>query len=618
MGVKPIEADFGQTAMNSLNMGMQLKAMELEQERLYAKQAKEAQDELQANLKEFDKLATGALDLQPQAFDRDSIAILMEHTQNEIADMRRELANPLITPTRKSEIMVKIGDMKNKAASYTNQMKDFQGFLEDLAKTGKGGIDEVMNADLVNDIGYAIMSAGENGVKQKSTGIYSIGDSIDMWYQNGMLNYTIYDRKGRPIATGSPSELKAKLSSKLKPYVDLQGMLDDGAKAVGDSVIRNFVRNPDGTITNIETSNIEDIRTRAGEAWDMRFGNNYDNDPFMRKGVKEGRWNTPGEARAYYVNVVAMAADKNVKRSLQKDPSYQGYGGGSRDNRFIEPVMDAIPNAFNGHKEAIQMFVGNKSSAYIDDNGVNRKAQLNDITAKGDITTFHFLGEGKKKQGRPVNFDQPFTINFDANDPSSVKRAYDILANYYNSGAQTKEKILDIDLRDWYNYNVSPRVEPVAGRDENKNPVYNRMRPVVSRLQELASTTLSSPESYKPDDFVKNVEDIIAGAKSSGVISIESRRSNGGLWSGYMGDYLVIKDPATGNEIAKINLSTAKSAAEQLNSALNQLTGIYTRGSYGMETNPNFYRYRNNTGTMIAPSAPGVKRDVNDFVNGLK
>ena len=100
MGVKPIEADFGQTAMNSLNMGMQLKAMELEQERLYAKQAKEAQDELQANLKEFDKLATGALDLQPQAFDRDSIAILMEHTQNEIADMRRELANPLITPTR--------------------------------------------------------------------------------------------------------------------------------------------------------------------------------------------------------------------------------------------------------------------------------------------------------------------------------------------------------------------------------------------------------------------------------------------------------------------------------------------------------------------------------------
>lgn len=618
MGVKPVEADFGQVGMNALNIDMALRAAGLEQEKMYAKQAREAQQKLEADLKDFDKLATEALNLQPQAFDQQGVAILMEHTQQEIADMRRELANPLITPTRKSEIMVKIGDMKNKAASYTNQMKDFQGFLEDLAKTGKGGIDEVMNADLVNDIGYAIMSAGENGVKQKSTGIYSIGDSIDMWYQNGMLNYTIYDRKGRPIASGSPSELKAKLSGKLKPYVDLQGMLDDGAKAVGDSVIRNFVRNPDGTITNIETSNIEDIRTRAGEAWDMRFGNNYDNDPFMRKGMAEGRWNTPKEARAYYVNAVAMAADKNVKRSLQKDPSYQGYGGGSRDNRFIEPVMDAIPNAFNGHKEAIQMFVGNKSSAYIDDNGVNRKAQLNDITAKGDITTFHFLGEGKKKQGRPVNFDQPFMINFDANDPSSVKRACDILANYYNSGAQSKEKILDIDLRDWYNYNVSPRVEPVAGGDENKNPVYNRMRPVVSRLQDLASTTLSSPESYKPEDFVKSVEDIMSGAKSSGVISIESRRSNGGLWSGYMGNYLVIKDPVTGNDIAKINLSTAKSAAEQLNSALNQLTGIYTRGGYGMETNPNFYRYRNNTGTMITPNAPGVKRDVYDFMNGLK
>lgn len=618
MGVNPVEADFGQVGMNALNIDMALRAASLEQEKLYAKQAKEAQDELQANLKEFDKLATGALDLKPQAFDQQGVAILMEHTQQEIADMRRELANPLITPTRKSEIMVKIGDMKNKAASYTNQMKSFQTFLEGLSKTGKGGIDDVMNVGLIGALNEAILLAGKEGAKSKGNGIYSLGGMIDMYYANGMLNFTMYDKNGEALATGSPAELQAKLSGRLKPFVDLDGLMDNSIKQIGDSVVRSFQRTPDGNILNIESTNLNNIKQRAGDYWEATFRNNYETNPYMQKGATIGLWDTPEQAKAYFVDRVAMAADQNVKQSLQKDPRYQGYGGGSRDNRFIEPVMDAIPNAFNGHKEAIQMFVGNKSSAYIDDNGVNRKAQLNDITAKGDITTFHFLGEGKKKQGRPVNFDQPFTINFDANDPSSVKRAYDILANYYNSGAQSKEKILDIDLRDWYNYNVSPRIEPVAGRDENKNPVYNRMRPVVSRLQELASTTISSPESYKPEDFVKSVEDIIAGANSSGVISIESRRSNGGLWSGYMGNYLVIKDPATGNEIAKINLSTAKSAAEQLNSALNQLTGIYTRGSYGMETNPNFYRYRNNTGTMIAPSAPGVKRDVNDFVNGLK
>jgi hypothetical protein len=618
MGVKPVEADFGQVGMNALNIDMALRAFGLEQEKMYAKQAREAQQKLEANLKDFDKLATGALNLQPQAFDQQGVAILMEHTQQEIADMRRELANPLITPTRKSEIMVKIGDMKNKAASYTNQMKSFQTFLEGLSKTGKGGIDDVMNVGLIGALNEAILLAGKEGVKSKGNGIYSLGGMIDMYYANGMLNFTMYDKNGEALATGSPAELQAKLSGRLKPFVDLDGLMDNSIKQIGDSVVRSFQRTPDGNILNIESTNLNNIKQRAGDYWEATFRNNYETNPYMQKGATIGLWDTPEQAKAYFVDRVAMAADQNVKQSLQKDPSYQGYGGGSRDNRFIEPVMDAIPNAFNGHKEAIQMFVGNKSSAYIDDNGVNRKAQLNDITAKGDITTFHFLGEGKKKQGRPVNFDQPFTINFDANDPSSVKRAYDILANYYNSGAQTKEKILDIDLRDWYNYNVSPRVEPVAGRDENKNPVYNRMRPVVSKLQDLASTTLSSPESYKPEDFVKNVEDIIAGAKSSGVISIESRRSNGGLWSGYMGNYLVIKDPATGNEIAKINLSTAKSAAEQLNSALNQLTGIYTRGSYGMETNPNFYRYRNNTSTMITPNAPGVKRDVNDFVNGLK
>ena len=57
MGVKPVEADFGQVGMNALNIDMALRAAGLEQEKMYAKQAREAQQKLEADLKDFDKLA---------------------------------------------------------------------------------------------------------------------------------------------------------------------------------------------------------------------------------------------------------------------------------------------------------------------------------------------------------------------------------------------------------------------------------------------------------------------------------------------------------------------------------------------------------------------------------
>ena len=582
MGVKPIEADFGQTAMNSLNIGMQLKAMELEQEKLYAKQAKEAQDELQANLKEFDKLATGALDLQPQAFDRDSIAILMEHTQNEIADMRRELANPLITPTRKSEIMVKIGDMKNKAASYTNQMKDFQGFLEGLANTGKGGIDEVMNADLVNDIGYAIMSASENGVKQKSTGIYSIGDSIDMWYQNGMLNYTIYDRKGRPIASGSPSELKAKLSGKLKPFVDLDGLMNNSIKQIGDSVVRSFQRTPDGNILNIESTNLNNIKQRAGDYWEATFRNNYETNPYMQKGATVGLWDTPEQAKAYFVDRVAMAADQNVKQSLQRDPNYVSYSE-SRKMENVDVALDYIQRALNGEKDAIQRFVGTKSISYVNKDGENVKAQLEGISSAGDVTTLHFVSEGKKRQGQASSkFDQGFDISFKMDDPESVKQATLYLKDYWNGGAQSGEKLLDSDILNGFNFNVSPRVigkrVNESGDIENDpviSPYIEKIRSISNDIIEGKNKGTSTKESIR-----KTLQEMI----NSGALQGNVRTDDLFFWRG---QDLVLED-REGNEVFAIRYNDPEKFAGKIINELGKITSMATSTGGPRVNNPQF------------------------------
>lgn len=582
MGVKPVEADFGQVGMNALNIDMALRAAGLEQEKMYAKQAREAQQKLEADLKDFDKLATEALNLQPQAFDQQGVAILMEHTQQEIADMRRELANPLITPTRKSEIMVKIGDMKNKAASYTNQMKSFQTFLEGLSKTGKGGIDDVMNVGLIGALNEAVLLAGKEGIKDKGNGIYSMGGMIDMYYANGMLNYTMYDKNGEALATGSPAELQAKLSGKLKPFVDLDGLMNNSIKQIGDSVVRSFQRTPDGNILNIESTNLNNIKQRAGDYWEATFRNNYETNPYMQKGATVGLWDTPEEAKAYFIDRVAMAADQNVKQSLQKDPNYVSYSE-SRKMENVDVALDYIQRALNGEKDAIQRFVGTKSISYVNKDGENVKAQLEGISSAGDVTTLHFVSEGKKRQGQASSkFDQGFDISFKMDDPESVKQATLYLKDYWNGGAQSGEKLLDSDILNGFNFNVSPRVigkrVNESGDIENDpviSPYIERIRSISNDIIEGKNKGTSTKESIR-----KTLQEMI----NSGALQGNVRTEDLSFWRG---QNLVLED-REGNEVFAIRYNDPKKFARKIINELGKITSMATSTGGPRVNNPQF------------------------------
>lgn len=582
MGVKPVEADFGQVGMNALNIDMALRAFGLEQEKMYAKQAREAQQKLEANLKEFDKLATGSLDLQPQAFDRDSIAILMEHTQNEIADMRRELANPLITPTRKSEIMVKIGDMKNKAASYTNQMKSFQTFLEGLSKTGKGGIDDVMNVGLIGALNEAVLLAGKEGIKDKGNGIYSMGGMIDMYYANGMLNYTMYDKNGEALATGSPAELQAKLSGKLKPFVDLDRLMNNSIKQIGDSVVRSFQRTPDGNILNIESTNLNNIKQRAGDYWEATFRNNYETNPYMQKGATVGLWDTPEEAKAYFIDRVAMAADQNVKQSLQKDPNYVSYSE-SRKMENVDVALDYIQRALNGEKDAIQRFVGTKSISYVNKDGENVKAQLEGISSAGDVTTLHFVSEGKKRQGQASSkFDQGFDISFKMDDPESVKQATLYLKDYWNGGAQPGEKLLDSDILNGFNFNVSPRV--IGKRVNEYGDIENDpvISPYIEKIRSISNDIIEGKN--KGTSTKESIRETLQEMINSGALQGNVRTDDLFFWRG---QDLVLED-REGNEVFAIRYNDPEKFAGKIINELGKITSMATSTGGARVNNPQF------------------------------
>jgi hypothetical protein len=582
MGVKPVEADFGQVGMNALNIDMSLRAAGLEQEKLYAKQAKEAQQKLEADLKDFDKLATESLNLQPQAFDQQGVAILMEHTQQEIADMRRELANPLITPTRKSEIMVKIGDMKNKAASYTNQMKSFQTFLEGLSKTGKGGIDDVMNVGLIGTLNEAVLLAGKEGIKDKGNGIYSMGGMIDMYYANGMLNYTMYDKNGEALATGSPAELQAKLSGKLKPFVDLDGLMNNSIKQIGDSVVRSFQRTPDGNILNIESTNLNNIKQRAGDYWESTFRNNYETNPYMQKGATIGLWNTPEQAKAYFVDRVAMAADQNVKQSLQRDPNYVSYSE-SRKMENVDVALDYIQRALNGEKDAIQRFVGTKSISYVNKDGENVKAQLEGISSAGDVTTLHFVSEGKKRQGQASSkFDQGFDISFKMDDPESVKQATLYLKDYWNGGAQSGEKLLDSDILNGFNFNVSPRV--IGKRVNESGDIENDpvISPYIERIRSISNDIIEGKN--KGTSTKESIRETLQEMINSGALQGNVRTDDLFFWRG---QDLVLED-REGNEVFAIRYNDPEKFAGKIINELGKITSMATSTGGPRVNNPQF------------------------------
>lgn len=582
MGVKPVEADFGQVGMNALNIDMSLRAAGLEREKAYAKQAREAQQKLEADLKDFDKLATEALNLQPQAFDQQGVAILMEHTQQEIADMRRELANPLITPTRKSEIMVKIGDMKNKAASYTNQMKSFQTFLEGLSKTGKGGIDDVMNVGLIGALNEAVLLAGKEGIKDKGNGIYSMGGMIDMYYANGMLNYTMYDKNGEALATGSPAELQAKLSGKLKPFVDLDGLMNNSIKQIGDSVVRSFQRTPDGNILNIESTNLNNIKQRAGDYWEATFRNNYETNPYMQKGATVGLWDTPEEAKAYFIDRVAMAADQNVKQSLQKDPNYVSYSE-SRKMENVDVALDYIQRALNGEKDAIQRFVGTKSISYVNKDGENVKAQLEGISSAGDVTTLHFVSEGKKRQGQASSkFDQGFDISFKMDDPESVKQATLYLKDYWNGGAQSGEKLLDSDILNGFNFNVSPRV--IGKRVNESGDIENDpvISPYIERIRSISNDIIEGKN--KGTSTKESIRETLQEMINSGALQGNVRTDDLFFWRG---QDLVLED-REGNEVFAIRYNDPEKFAGKIINELGKITSMATSTGGPRVNNPQF------------------------------
>lgn len=582
MGVKPVEADFGQVGMNALNIDMALRAIGLEQEKMYAKQAREAQQKLEADLKDFDKLGTEALNLQPQAFDQQGVAILMEHTQQEIADMRRELANPLITPTRKSEIMVKIGDMKNKAASYTNQMKSFQTFLEGLSKTGKGGIDDVMNVGLIGALNEAVLLAGKEGIKDKGNGIYSMGGMIDMYYANGILNYTMYDKNGEALATGSPAELQAKLSGKLKPFVDLDGLMNNSIKQIGDSVVRSFQRTPDGNILNIESTNLNNIKQRAGDYWEATFRNNYETNPYMQKGATIGLWDTPEQAKAYFVDRVAMAADQNVKQSLQRDPNYVSYSG-SRKMENVDVALDYIQRALNGEKDAIQRFVGTKSISYVNKDGENVKAQLEGISSAGDVTTLHFVSEGKKRQGQASSkFDQGFDISFKMDDPESVKQATLYLKDYWNGGAQSGEKLLDSDILNGFNFNVSPRV--IGKRVNESGDIENDpvISPYIEKIRSISNDIIEGKN--KGTSTKESIRETLQEMINSGALQGNVRTDDLFFWRG---QDLVLED-REGNEVFAIRYNDPEKFAGKIINELGKITSMATSTGGPRVNNPQF------------------------------
>lgn len=584
-GMKPVEQGFGDVAMQALNVDLVLRAGEAERLKQQRLQAKADRERLDANLRRFDELATGALDLSPQAFDNQSLAVLVAETKNEIANMRRELLSPDLTMARESEIFVKIGNMKNQAASYMNQMKGWNTFLEGLAKTGKGGYDEILNADLLADIGTAIDGAAREGVKPLGNGAWSMGANIDFRTREGMIDYVMKGRNGEVLAAGSPSEVMAKLSARLRPYVDLQGMLDDAGKAVGNAVIQSFRRNPDGSVTTTSRTDRAYMAEQLGNMFDQRFGRTYETDPYMRKGQLSGLWDDEAEARRYFINNGLLMADNMVKQSLSNAGG--GSGSGADRRAIVEPILDIIHGGMLGEPSAVQNLVGRRLSAYVPYNGRNVQAQIADIKHSNGLTTVTFMGRDENastRYGEDKGYANPFEITFDVTTPDGTSRLATILRDAWNSEAETKEKLLESDMRNYFNFDVTPQVREEIRNERGEFVSYREMRPYLDELAIIAGEAKPGMSDEEQQRLTSEVQGVLDRANSDGVLPYEAKPEIR-WWKNKM--LLVDKD--TGETVTTIDLSK-KNFASNLVNALNEIASLSSGAGNETRRNPAFRR----------------------------
>ena len=167
-------------------------------------------------------------------------------------------------------------------------------------------------------------------------------------------------------------------------------------------------------------------------------------------------------------------------------------------------------------------------------------------------------------------------------DPESVKQATLYLKDYWNGGAQSGEKLLDSDILNGFNFNVSPRV--IGKRVNESGDIENdpAISPYIERIRSISNDIIEGKN--KGTSTKESIRATLQEMINSGALQGNVRTDDLFFWRG---QDLVLED-REGNEVFAIRYNDPEKFAGKIINELGKITSMATSTGGARVNNPQF------------------------------
>lgn len=604
MGVNPIGEDFGDIALQGMELDMQQNAMKIAARKQRASEAKAAQDRVVNNFKDFDELAAKALNIHARNFDQEVVGQMVSDVKGQIAEYARRLQDPITDQAEIASIKTRMRTLADNATNFVTGQQRFQEFIDSLKKVdGADGWDSILSGSPILEVNKAILSAAEKGMTANGDGTYSVGEYMRYRLDEEGTPVLMTRNKSGEWVTGTIDETVNRWRMEMVPYVDLhKGLWDYAGKDV-ESRAREYYRNaPGGLIEVIRQNNWGEIDRMIGEDFDVRFpdADSFDKLPKeVRKAIASGdgaKWNSRDDVRNEYIRTgrnrikdetgIQLRDNKDYLSTWQQWKMNQEEGGGVTGD-FLEQAQGASA----GMKEFKENFVGKR----MDLNVPGMKGgdvKLEDMWRQGNKVMLEVRGgyQGQQQPEREV-------YEFDVTKPESVRTLLNKLAVSYNEGKGEKQKVSAATLRDFYEESIP--MFKVSDDEKAENEATERMLSGID--QALAGKKKLSTGALEPV-----LRDVSQKLKEAGYdVDIN------GSWFGLIGDMNVDIYDQNGDGVVSIDEVSGDELARELRKA------VYERviNPAQAERNPGWIKGGGRRDKISASGSRGIKVTAESLFN---
>lgn len=321
-------------ALKGVEEDMAGKAQELRTKKQQLTEAREAQAAVGQHFGAFEELSAKALDLHAKGFDQEVTGQMVGDVKARIAGLAERLHEPELPRQEVAKIRTEMRRLNDNAVNFVTGQQRMQEFLGSMQQLDvAGGWDSVLSAGVQVEVGRAVLSVAEKGMKENTEGSFDVGD---------FMRYRL-DEEGNPVLmmqdgegewkTGTIDETLNRWRSQMTPYVDLETGLWGHAGEGVEAQARVYYQDKSGGLAEaLRLGDWTEVDRMTGVDFDGRFpdaGHFKDLPKEVKKAVLSGReagWESREDVRQAYVERGRGRVRRELAAYLEQNPEeLDGY-----------------------------------------------------------------------------------------------------------------------------------------------------------------------------------------------------------------------------------------------------------------------------------------------------